>query len=213
MTDSTGTDEGVALDPPDAAAIMQSARERARHDLTVSQPAIFISGAVALLLGYGAIWLSVRGQRPYHGPTGATVGILLLLVAAAVVVTAVVRDRARNGVGGLSAVRMRMSSVSLVIAYLAVAVLETALTHDGAGRPLVHGVIQATAPVLVTGVFYMASSAMSLDWAMFGLGLWLVAVAVGGAFAGPVTVWAVQALAGGLAFLLVAVIRPRLYRP
>ena len=212
MTDSSGADEGIGLDPAGAAVIMQSARERARYDLTVNQPAIFISGAVALLLGYGVIWLSVRGQRPYHGPTGGTVGILLLLVAAAVVVSAVVADRARNGVGGLSAARRRMSSVTLVISYLAVAILEAALTHDGADRPLVHGVVQATAPVLVTGVFYMASSAVSLDWTMSGLGLWLVAVAVGGAFAGPVTVWAVQALAGGLAFLLMAVVRLRLYR-
>ena len=212
MTDSSGADEGAGLDPAGAAVIMRGARERARSDLTVNQPVIFLSGAAALLLGYGAIWLSVRGQRPYQGPAGATIGILLLVVAAAVAVSAVVADRARHGVGGRSAARRRMSSVTLAVSYLAVAVLEAALTHDGAGRPLVHGVIQAAAPVLVTGVFYMASSAMSLDWTMSGLGLWLVAVAVGGAFAGPVTVWAVQALAGGLAFLLMAVIRLRIYR-
>jgi hypothetical protein len=44
------------------------------------------------------------------------------------------------------------------------------------------------------------------------LGIWLIAVAAGGAFAGPVGVWAVGALAGGLAFLLLAAIEPALRR-
>ena len=43
---------------------------------------------------------------------------------------------------------------------------------------------------------------------MFGLGIWLVTVAAVGAFAGPAGVWGVDALAGGLAFLLAAVIDP-----
>jgi hypothetical protein len=38
-------------------------------------------------------------------------------------------------------------------------------------------------------------------------------VAAGGAFAGPVGIWAVGALAGGLAFLLAGVVEPVLHRP
>jgi hypothetical protein len=33
------------------------------------------------------------------------------------------------------------------------------------------------------------------DWAMCALGVWLVAVAAGGAFAGPVGIWAVGTVA------------------
>ena len=47
---------------------------------------------------------------------------------------------------------------------------------------------------------------------MSGLGIWLVAVAGAAGFAGPVGIWAVGSLAGGLAFLLVAAAGPRLRR-
>jgi hypothetical protein len=43
-----------------------------------------------------------------------------------------------------------------------------------------------------------------------GLGLWLIAVAAVGGFAGPLGVWAVGSLADGLAFLLLASAEPRL---
>ena len=70
------------------------------------------------------------------------------------------------------------------------------------------GIFEAAAPILVAGLFYLASSALRLDWAMCALGVWLVAVAAGGAFAGPVGIWAVGALAGGLAFVLAGAIEP-----
>ena len=71
------------------------------------------------------------------------------------------------------------------------------------------GVYGAAAPVLLTGLIYAAAAAISLDWAGFGLGLWLIAVGAGSGFAGPVTVWAVEALAAGVAFLVMAAFRFR----
>jgi hypothetical protein len=62
------------------------------------------------------------------------------------------------------------------------------------------------------GPVLLSSSALWLDWPVSGLGIWLIAVAAGGAFAGSVGVWAVGALAGGLAFLLMAAIEPALRR-
>jgi hypothetical protein len=64
----------------------------------------------------------------------------------------------------------------------------------------------------VAGVFYLAGGAARPHWAVTGLGLWLVAVAAGGGFAGPAGVWGVDALAAGLAYLLMAAIEPRLRR-
>ncbi len=87
--------------------------------------------------------------------------------------------------------------------------LEGALARAGASRAVI-GVFEAAAPILVAGLIYLAGSALRLNWPLSGLGIWLVAVAAGGAFAGPVGVWAVGALAGGLAFLLMAAIGPRL---
>jgi hypothetical protein len=44
------------------------------------------------------------------------------------------------------------------------------------------------------------------------LGIWLVAVAAGRAYAGPQTVWGIGAIAVSPAFLLVAALQPRLRR-
>ena len=196
------------LDARAAAAIMRAAGERARRELRVNNPAIFASAGVAWLLGYGAMWLSVRGQRPYQGPTPPAAVIQVVLIGLAVAITASAVSRATTGVGGLSSVQRRIAILALVIANVAALVLEAAIDHAGASRSVVFGVFQAAAPVLVTGVVYVATSAVRLNWTVLGLGLWLVAVAAGGAFAGPVGVWAVIALAGGPGFLLMAVLDP-----
>jgi hypothetical protein len=62
--------------------------------------------------------------------------------------------------------------------------------------------------MLVTGMAYAFSSAFVANWSVFGLGIWLIVVAATSAYAGPVGVWAVGALAAGLAFLLVAAVGP-----
>ncbi|MGH3260075.1 MAG: hypothetical protein ACRDOU_32535 [Streptosporangiaceae bacterium] len=208
MNEDVDLNDGAGLDAQGAAAIMQEAGERARSELRVSHPVIFISAAVAWLLGYGAIWLSVRGQHPYQGPAPEAAIIQVVLVGFAVAIAASIVGRATSGVGGLSAVQRRVSILALVSGIVAVLVLEAAIDHAGASRLVVFGVFQAAAPVLVTGVVYVATSAVRLNWTMLGLGLWLVAVASGGAFAGPVGVWAVTALAGALGYLLTGALGP-----
>lgn len=216
MDDRTGLDEGGldegGLDVRGAAVIMQEARDRAQDELRIRRPVVFASAGLALLLGYGAIWLSVHGQRPYHGPTAASAFVLILLTGVAVAVTASVVSRATEGVGGLSAQRRLIYRVSLVMGYVGVILMEAALDHAGVSRTVTFGVFAAATPVLVTGVVYIANAAGALDWSFFGLGCCLVVVAAASAFAGPVTVWIVDAVAGGAVYLLTAVIQPWLPR-
>jgi hypothetical protein len=77
---------------------------------------------------------------------------------------------------------------------------------------VVFGVFAAAAPVMMIGAVYIANSAARLDWPLFTLGAWLVVTAAASAFAGPVGVWGVGALAGGGGFLLVAALHDRLRR-
>jgi hypothetical protein len=212
MNEDVDMKDGAGMDAQGAAAIMQEAGDRARRELRVSHPVIFIAGGVAWLLGYGAIWLSVRGQHPYQGPAPEAAVIQVVLVGLAAAIAASVIGRAISGVGGLSAVQRRISILALAIGIVAVLVLEAAIDHAGASRSVVFGVFQASAPVLVAGVVYIANSAVRLNWTLLVLGAWLVAVASGGAFAGPVGVWAVTALAGGLGYLLMAALGPALGR-
>jgi hypothetical protein len=212
MQDGADVDGSADMDPQRAAAIMQETSERARRELRVMNPVVFASAAAAWLLGYGAVWLSVRGQRPYQAPTPPAAVIQVVLDGLVVAIAASVVGRATSGVGGLSAVQRRVGIAALIGGYVAVFVLEAAIDHAGASRSVVFGVFQAAAPVLITGVVYVANSAVRLNWPLLGLGAWLVVVAAGGAFAGPVGVWAVTALAGSAGFLLVAVLQTALDR-
>ena len=99
MSNVNDMDDGTTMDLHSAATIANETRERAKRELTISGPVLFASGGLVLLLGYGAIWLSVRDQRRYTGPTGAAIAVLIVLVIAAVIITASVVDRAASGVG------------------------------------------------------------------------------------------------------------------
>ena len=65
-------------------------------------------------------------------------------------------------------------------------------------------VFTASSPLLVAGVVLVAGTAAWLNWYAFGLGVWLIAVAALSGFAGPAGVWAVDALAVGVPFLVMA---------
>jgi uncharacterized membrane protein SirB2 len=204
--DGADMDAGTGMDAQSAAVIMQEARERARRELTINHPAIFATWALVYLLGYGTVWLSVRGQQPYHAPAGWALALLVLLAAVALAVTALVRDRAASGVGGMSALKRRIYSLSLAAGLAGVIIMQAALRYDGASRGVI-GVFQASAPLLVAGVILVAGTAAWLNWYLFGLGIWLIAVAAFSGFAGPAGVWAVDALAVGIPFLAMAAIR------
>jgi hypothetical protein len=204
---------GVGMDAQGAAVIMQQARERAGSELRVRRPLLFVTWGLVLLIGYGAMWLSVRGQHPFHGPAWQTLLLSFLLLLIALVVTAQIVDWAASGVGGRSEVQRGIFALAVVAGYAALLIEKTAMASAGASRP-VQAVLGATAPMLAAGLVFVATSAVAarLNWARLTLGLWLLAVAAGGAWGGPVTTFAVCALAGGGGVLLMAIIEPRLRR-
>lgn len=213
MKDDTGIDEAAGMDVQHAAVIMRQARERARRELAVRRPVLFVAWGLALLAGYGALWLSVRGQHPFVGPTAPAIVTLVALSLVATIVTVWVVDRASSGVGGPSVLQRGSFVLALAAGGAALAIFKLAVSHAGADRPVV-ALIGAAAPLLVAGLVFVASCAINgiLDWPRLALGLWLLAVAAEGAWAGPVTYLAVCALAGGGGILLMAAIEPLLRR-
>jgi hypothetical protein len=206
MNDAADINDAAGMDVQHAAVIMQEARKRAQRELQARHPVLFATWGLAVLICYGAVWLSVRGQQPYHGPTVAAAVTVILVAAFAVAVAVVLVGRAVSGVGGWSVLQRRILFMSVGAAYAGLFTMEGALAHAGASRPVI-AVYGAAAPLLVIGLAYAASAAVWLDWPVFDLGIWLIAVAAASGYAGPVTVWAIDGLAGGLAFLLVAAIR------
>jgi hypothetical protein len=201
-------DHEMGADVQRAAIIMREAREHARHQLTYRYPVLFTTWGLMYLLGYGALWLSVRDQHPFVGPTPMALLSLTIVVAAAMTITVVLVGRAVSGVGGSSARQRRVYVLSAIAGFAGLFTLEAAIEHAGAG-PAVLGVYGAAAPLLLTGVMCALGAASAQDWTVFGLGIWLVAVAAGSGFAGPTTVWVVDALAVSAAFLMIAAVRFR----
>jgi len=202
---SDGADEEIGMDLQQASAIMQETSDRARRALVVRRPVLLAVWGAAWMVSDGVIWLSVREQRPYSGPTPAALATLTIVIAAAAVFAVIYLGRAGSGVGGLSVLQRRILLLSYLGGYVALFTVEAAIDHAGASRAVL-GVYGAAAPILLVALIIAASAAVFLDWSLLGLGLWLLAVAAGSGFAGPVTVWAVSALAGGGALLVMAVI-------
>jgi len=210
MDEAAGSAGGTPMGAAEAAEIMADAAQRARRQFRVSHRVTFTVWGLGLLLGYGTMWLTVRGQRPPHGPDLATFAAVTLIGVASVM-SGVNEARADSGVGGLSAIRRRASFLSVLLGLAAMFALGGALAHAGASRGVI-SIFEASAPVMVAGLFYLSTSIGQLNWPLAGLGVWLLAVAAAGGFAGPAGVWGVNALAAGPAYLLMAAIEPRLRR-
>jgi hypothetical protein len=166
----------------------------------VNQPAIYAAWGLAWLVGCGAMWLSSLGQRPFRGAPGWAEAVLGVAIVAAAAVTGVATARAASGVGGVSARQGAMFGAAWPAGFAALYLVVGAAARLGAG-PAVTGVLYAAGPLLVTGLIYVVGAAIWVDRVMFRLGLWQLAVAAGGAWAGPPGVLLAVAVAGGGGFL------------
>ena len=210
MRNSQGADDGPDMDPLSAADIMRQAQEQARGELTINRTLLLGGAGLFYLLAYGIVWLAVRGQRPYQGPPGWTLGVLTGLILIAVLMVGAVVNRAVSGVGGQSQRRRRIVFASFAAGLVAVWAIEGGLYAAGAGIGTVD-LIGASGPILVAGLVIVAAVYAWRQWSGLGLalGIWLVAVAVGSAFAAPATVWGIDAVAGCAGFLFAAAIWSR----
>jgi len=71
MHENATVHDGGEFDPRAAAALLEQTTSRARRQFEFPSLLLMVVQAAALLAAYGAIWLSVRGQNPYSGPSGA----------------------------------------------------------------------------------------------------------------------------------------------
>src|SRR5579871_2459126 len=69
-------EEGGGLDPRAAARLLEQTTLEAQRRFSMASPALAVLGAATVLVALGAVWLSVRQQHPYKGPTA--VGLLVM---------------------------------------------------------------------------------------------------------------------------------------
>ncbi len=173
------------FDPQQAAALLDQTTQQARRKLAPSPPWLLATRGVAVLAALGAIWLTVRGQHPYKGPTGADIPILVAFVILNFAATVGVREHAMAGVRG----KTRWHPVEIIVLTLSWAVvplLMWALSSAGASFAW-----YPTTVLIVPGLAWAAVMGRREGWRGSITGLAIAATGVAGAFAGPAGSWAV----------------------
>jgi hypothetical protein len=146
-------------------------------------------GAV-ILVAYGALWLSTRGQHPYKGPSLGVVALVYAAVAVAIAASVKVYRRATAGVGGPPVRQQQVEGVAILVSFvLGSPVLQGAMKHYGASDAIVYGVIPAAAPLIIVGTTVLGIAASKADWRQFWAALAVVITGVVAAFAGPSGAW------------------------
>ena len=141
-----------------------------------------------VLAACGGIWLSVRGQHPYRGPTAADIPILVGFIVVNFAATVAVRRHAIAGVHG----RSRFSQGEIMV--LVVALVAAVVAMTGLGAAGVNFAWYPTSVMVIPGLVWAAIAAARANWLWFGTGLAIAAIGVVGAFAGPAGSWAVAAV-------------------
>jgi hypothetical protein len=192
--DTTAAGNGGTFGPEQAAALLDQTTQQARRKFQPSPPWLLVTRAVMVLAALGAIWLSVRGQHPYRGPTAADIPVLVAFIIVNFAATVGVRRHAIAGVSG----RSRFSQGEITVLVLAFAATVVAMAGLGAA-----GVDFATYPtsvLVIPGLAWTVLMAARASWRGLATGLAIVVIGIVGAFAGPAGAWAVAAV--GLCVML-----------
>ena len=200
LEDTGAAGDGAELDPKEASELLESATKQAQEDFDIRPPLLTLIGSVVVLVAFGAIWLSVRGQKPYAGPTPVALAVLYGTLVVWIIIVATFHQRARRGVTGPSLRQQRIEAVVFALIWAMVYVFQGALFHAGVGPEVVYGIYPATAPLIIAGSAAAAYSLARQNLPMAAFAAAGVVLAALAAFTGPETVWAVMGV--GLSLLL-----------
>ena len=188
MNDTAAAGNGGTFGPEQAAALLDQTTQQARRKFQPSPPWLLVTRAILVLAAIGAIWLSVRGQHPYRGPTAADIPVLVGFIVINFAATVAVRRHATAGISGRS--RFSQGQIAVLAAAFAAAIV--AMVALGTA-----GVSFATYPtsvLVIPGLAWMILMAARANWRDFAIGLAIVLIGIVGAFAGPAGAWAVAAV-------------------
>lgn len=183
------TEEDAALDPRDAAALLEASARDAERQFDLRPTILMFAAAVTVLVGYGAVWISVRHQHPYSGPTGHGLAVLYGVLALWIVLNVVLLGRALRG---RRSQERRLEAIVFAAVWICVYVFQGALHHVDPNPAIAYGIWPAVAPLLVVGAAAAGYEIARGRRFTAALGVAVVALAAIGAFAGPVTVWGVM---------------------
>jgi hypothetical protein len=192
-------DNGGELDPRAAVALLEQTTSQAKREFDMRPPYMLLAGGVTIAIIYGTVWLSVRDQSPYYGPSYTALAVVYGTLALCIVLAATV---ARRALAGRSSERRKYEAITFGTIWICVYVFDGALHHEGVSRAIQYGIYPAAAPLVIVGSAAAAYELGREQWEWAFVPLAAAAIAACAGFAGPAGVWGVIALA--LPFLMAA---------
>jgi hypothetical protein len=190
------------MDARQAARLLAQTQADAQRSLDFRAPWVSLVAAVVALASFGIVWLNVRNQHPFTGPSPASLVFFYALIALRIATVIFAYARARSGVSGRSVTVERNEALAMGAALLVWSVLAIAITisaHHSAGfywSLFLNGTLIALAAI------WAARSAIHKSWRQVALAAAVALIAVVGAIAGPRGMWLVNGV--GLCVLLLA---------
>lgn len=197
--DTTTAEDGGNFDPQQAAAVLDQTTQQAHRQFAPNPPMLNVFRAFVVLVAFGGLWLSVRGQHPYAGPKPWAIGITYGLVAIVIAWSTRALRRAGAGVSGPAQRTRNIGMGVLLVGWVLVYVFEAAFYKTGTS--IVYGIYPATAPILIVGLAAAAWAAGRADWPLSATCLVAAIFAAFAALSGPVYCWLITGIGLCLAML------------
>jgi hypothetical protein len=196
----SGTPDEDRLGPQEAARLLAQTQAQARRSLDFRAPWVSLVAAIVVLAGFAIVWLDVRDQHPFTGPSPASLAVFYALIAVRLATVIYSYARARAGVGGRSVELQRNEAVALgatlLASYLVLMAIATS-AHHSAGFDwslFLNGTLIALAAI------WAGRCAIHKRWQDVALAVPVGLIAAAGAIAGPRGMWLVDG--AGLCVLL-----------
>jgi hypothetical protein len=203
--------ESEELDPKAALDLMADTREKAKRSLEINGAWLYGAWAMSWLIGFGVIWLSVRGDATYRTPPGWAFLVMGVCTAAALAVSFLTIGRALHGVTGFSSTSTKLYGWTWAISYACLFLIIAGLGNAGGSVPVV-GLFASAGPAFVVSIMFLVSGALWHYWTMFVVGAWLALTIGVAVLFGVMTFDLIMALAGGGGFLAAALYEAHLQR-
>ena len=200
---STSTHEPGPAEPPtaaDALAEIDATRQRTARSLRPSPLGMFVPWGVGYLVGFGGVWLAIRGVLP-----DAVVPVLLGVAALVpLVATGITITRSGRGLAGPSRRVVVLFGWTWVLGFAALCAINLRLTALGLPAPTL-SLMWSGSALLLVGLLYLAGGALRNHVPQYVLGIWTLLTAVATVFVGYPANFLVLALAGGGGFVVLGV--------
>lgn len=199
---SSGAPQESRMEPGEAARLLAQTQTDARRSMDYRAPWVSLLAAIVALLAFGIVWLNVRDQHPFTGPSPASLVVFYALIAVRIATVAYAYARARAGVSGHSVDVQRNEAVAMGAALLVCYVVMMAIASGAQHSAGFYWSLFLNGTLIALAAVWAVRCAIHQRWQDVAFAVPVALSAAAAALAGPRGMWLVNG-AGLCALLLV----------